>query len=220
MTARLQHQPASSRATATAATVERLPRASKLRQRRCRRRSAASARSRTSGRLALAAARQLTARARGRPPLVPGGLDEEAPGVAVAGLGDRPLAAALAGGALAGHEAQVGADRAPVEALPVADLAWPGRRRSGWRRRAGRRGGRRRRAQGSLRGLLAIAASRASRRARTLTTAARPPRRRAAGRAPRSAARRASARAPASRPSPPRRAPGAGAAWRAGGGRA
>ena len=43
--------------------------------------------------------------------------------MAVAGLGDRPLAAALAGGALAGHEPQVGADRAPVEALPVADLA-------------------------------------------------------------------------------------------------
>jgi hypothetical protein len=42
--------------------------------------------------------------------------------VAVAGLGDRPLAAALTGGALAGHEPQVGADRALVEALPVADL--------------------------------------------------------------------------------------------------
>ncbi len=48
MVARLQHQPASSRATATAATGDRLPRAPKAAQRRCRRRPAASARTRTS----------------------------------------------------------------------------------------------------------------------------------------------------------------------------
>jgi hypothetical protein len=73
------------------------------------------------GRLALSAAGQLAARPRGAA-LVPGGLDQQAPGVAVAGLGDRPLRAALAGGALAGYQPEVGADRAPVEALPVADL--------------------------------------------------------------------------------------------------
>ena len=49
MTARLQHQPASSRATATAITVERFLRACMLCQRWCRRRSAAWARARTAG---------------------------------------------------------------------------------------------------------------------------------------------------------------------------
>ncbi len=143
MMARLQHQPASSRATATAATVGRLPRASKLCQRRCRRRSAASARTRTAAGCPSRRRASSRLRARGRPAMVPGGLDQQASGVAVAGLGDRPLAAALPGGVLAGHKPQVGADRASVEALPVADLPRPGRRRSGWRRRAGSKGGRR-----------------------------------------------------------------------------
>ena len=52
-------------------------------------------------RLAGTAAHKLTAGVRGRSPLVPGGLDQKTPGMAVAGLGDRALAAALPGGALA-----------------------------------------------------------------------------------------------------------------------
>jgi hypothetical protein len=51
ITARLQHQPASSLATATATTLERRPRRpSRCAQRRCRRIPACSARARTSGR--------------------------------------------------------------------------------------------------------------------------------------------------------------------------
>ncbi len=52
----------------------------------------------------------------------------------------------------------------------------------------------------------------------TAYIAARPPRRRSAGRALRSAARQASAREPASRPCPPRADRGATAVWRCGGG--
>jgi len=53
---------------------------------------------------------------------VPGRLDQQASSVTVAGLGDRSLAAALAGGTLTGHESQVGADRAPVSLSPGAGL--------------------------------------------------------------------------------------------------
>jgi len=50
-----------------------------------------------------APAGEITARAQERPALLPGGFDEQAPGVAVAGLGDRPPVAPFPGGALAGQ---------------------------------------------------------------------------------------------------------------------
>ena len=86
----------------------------------------------------------------------------------VAGLGDRPLAAALAGGALAGHQPQVGADRSARRSAASRRSRRPGRRRSAWRPRAGRRGARRPPPRAALAASIAIAASRASRRARTL----------------------------------------------------
>jgi hypothetical protein len=54
---------------------------------------------------------------------VPGCLDEQAAGVFGAGLGDRSLAALLAGGVLAGNDAEVAGKQARVlEAGEVADL--------------------------------------------------------------------------------------------------
>ena len=119
-------------------------------------------------------------------------------------LADGSLAAALAGGALAGREAEVGTERAPVEALPLADLG--GQAEGGQRRDAAQaaEAGRRPwpRAPSRLpRG--SPGRERRGGRARSSSPPA-PPRRREPGRAPRSAARRASAHArpPGSLPSP------------------
>ena len=55
-------------------------------------------------------------------PVVPGGLDEQPAGVAVAGLGDRPLRPGGPGGVLAGHQSDERADGVPGEPVPVTDL--------------------------------------------------------------------------------------------------
>src|SRR5438552_14202368 len=57
-----------------------------------------------------------------RAALVPGRLEEQAPGVRVAGLRDRALAAALTRGVLARDEPQEGAETLRSEALPLAEL--------------------------------------------------------------------------------------------------
>src|SRR2546421_195254 len=54
--------------------------------------------------------------------VMPGGLDQQAAGVGVTGLGDRTLAAAGAARGLAGDQAEVGADAGAGEPVPVADL--------------------------------------------------------------------------------------------------
>src|SRR2546427_1222603 len=72
--------------------------------------------------LALAAVRQRAADG-GSVPIVPGGLDQDAPGVTVAGFGQRSAALRLARGVLARHEPEVGHEFArPAEALEVHDL--------------------------------------------------------------------------------------------------
>ena len=53
---------------------------------------------------------------------MPGRLDQQPAGMAVAGLGARVLAATAATGLLAGHQAQPGPEGGPGEALPVTDL--------------------------------------------------------------------------------------------------
>ena len=107
-TARLQHRPASSRATATAVTVERLPRSSSRCQRWCRRVAGVSAVPDHRG-VGLLAAQQLAAGPK-RPAVMPGRFHQQPPGVRVAGLRDPALAAALAGRVLARHQPQVGTD--------------------------------------------------------------------------------------------------------------
>jgi hypothetical protein len=54
--------------------------------------------------------------------MVPGGFDQQSPGMTVAGLGDRSLAAGAAGGVLAGGEADERADAGTAEPGPVTDL--------------------------------------------------------------------------------------------------
>src|SRR5438309_1978782 len=72
--------------------------------------------------LALAAVRQRAADG-GSVPIVPGGLDQDAPGVTVAGFGQRSAALRLARGVLARHAPEVGHEFArPAEALEVHDL--------------------------------------------------------------------------------------------------
>src|SRR5256886_1060115 len=72
--------------------------------------------------LALAAVRQRAADG-GSVPIGPGGLDQDAPGVTVAGFGQRSAALRLARGVLARHEPEVGHEFArPAEALEVHDL--------------------------------------------------------------------------------------------------
>ena len=63
-----------------------------------------------------------------RPAVVPGRLDQQPAGVLAAGLGDRPAPAALAGGVLGRHDAEIAHDlRRVPEAVEVADLrAQPG----------------------------------------------------------------------------------------------
>src|SRR6185312_17458643 len=62
--------------------------------------------------------------------VMPRGLDEDAPRVAVAGLGDAAAPLLAAAGALAGDQTQVGHQLAGVlEALEVADLGDQGHRR-------------------------------------------------------------------------------------------
>jgi len=59
----------------------------------------------------------------GRAAVVPGGFDEQPPGVSAAGLRDRALAAGLAGAVLARHEPEVSHQPVGVlEAGEVADL--------------------------------------------------------------------------------------------------
>ena len=59
----------------------------------------------------------------GSHPVVPGGLDEHVATSTVAGLGDGAPALAVAGGVLAGDEAEVGHELSgSLEASPVADL--------------------------------------------------------------------------------------------------
>ena len=122
ITARLQHQPASSRATATATIVERFPRSPSSRcQRRCRRRAATSARAQTAAGCPARRAEQRLALAQ-RAAVVPSRLDEQPAGVLISGLRDRALPTAAAGRLLGDDEAQKRADRAAVESLPVTDL--------------------------------------------------------------------------------------------------
>src|SRR5437667_8742860 len=72
--------------------------------------------------LARAAVRQRAADG-GSVPIVPGGLDQDPPGVTVAGFGQRSAALRLARGVLAWHEPEVGHEFArPAEALEVHDL--------------------------------------------------------------------------------------------------
>src|SRR5436309_14603619 len=72
--------------------------------------------------LALAAVRQRAADG-GSVPIVPGGLDQDPPGVTVAGFGQRSAALRLARGVLARHEPEVGHEFArPAEALEVHHL--------------------------------------------------------------------------------------------------
>jgi hypothetical protein len=74
------------------------------------------------GRLSLAAKRE-SAPDGGAVPIVPGGLDEHAPGVAVAGFGERAPALRVTGGVLARYQAEVGHELAgPAEAGEVDDL--------------------------------------------------------------------------------------------------
>ena len=54
--------------------------------------------------------------------VMPGRLDQQPSGMAVAGLGDRPLDALETAGALGGDQPEIGADGGAGEALPVADL--------------------------------------------------------------------------------------------------
>src|SRR5659263_611694 len=72
------------------------------------------------------------------PTLLPGGLDQQAAHMRVAGLGDRALATRGARGALGGGQAEEGGQAAPTEALPVADL--DGERESRERRDAAQAG--------------------------------------------------------------------------------
>src|SRR5581483_2676897 len=74
-----------------------------------------------SGRLSLPAPRQDRALPQ-RPALVPGGLDEQSAGVAVAGLGDRAELTPLTAGVLARGQAQERSQRLRAEAHPVAEL--------------------------------------------------------------------------------------------------
>jgi hypothetical protein len=53
---------------------------------------------------------------------MPGRLDQQPAGMAVAGLGDRALATSPATGLLTGHQAEPGPDRGAGEAMPVGDL--------------------------------------------------------------------------------------------------
>lgn len=121
MVASAQQWAVSSRATATATIVRRLPRRSSACQRACRRRQLWSAPGADCGWLSLSAPLERCARAE-RAAMVPGSLDEQPARVAVAGLGDRALTAPLAGGIFARDEAEEGAEALRPEARPVADL--------------------------------------------------------------------------------------------------
>ena len=90
MTANDQHQPASSRAIAALATTGRFLRWSKPAQRVCSRWLAAWARVRAVGVAVSPAAAQIAA-GTVRGAVMPGRLDQQAAGVAVAGLGDPAL---------------------------------------------------------------------------------------------------------------------------------
>jgi hypothetical protein len=111
MTARLQHQPASSRGTATALMVGRLP--ALVEHSPAAVKAAAGLVGAGAHRrgLSVPALLELAAGPPQRPAVVPGSLDQQAPRVRVAGLRDRALAAAHAGRRLARDEAEVGADR-------------------------------------------------------------------------------------------------------------
>lgn len=52
--------------------------------------------------------------------VVPGGFDQQPSGVPVTGLGHCSLSSAGAGGVFRGHQAQVGADRAASQPMPVS----------------------------------------------------------------------------------------------------
>jgi len=54
--------------------------------------------------------------------VMPRWFDQQATGLAIAGLGDPTLGTGRPRGILGGHQPEVSADRAPVEALPVSDF--------------------------------------------------------------------------------------------------
>ena len=175
-----QQWPASSRATATATIVRRLPRRSSACQRWWRRRALRSARARTAAGWPCAAALERR-RSRERPALMPGRLDQQPARVRVAGLGDRAVAAPLAGGVLARRQAEERAERLRPEALSSRRARPSARARSASRRRAGSRAGPTISANGGSAASSTIARSSASRRAFACSTAAvRTRRRRAA----------------------------------------
>jgi hypothetical protein len=124
-----QQTPASWRATATATIVLRLPRWSSRRRQPVQSLLGGPGDREHGCRLALLAALERCAGAR-RAAVVPGGLDQQPPGVAGAGLGDRSLLACLPGAAFGGDEPQVAHQLAgALEAGEVADLgAQPDRR--------------------------------------------------------------------------------------------
>jgi len=62
---------------------------------------------------------------------MPGRFDQQSADVCVAGFGHPTLGTALTGGILAGHQADVGADAAAGEQVPVADLDGQPERRQG-----------------------------------------------------------------------------------------
>ncbi len=129
MTARDQHQPASSRAMATLAMTGRLQRRLNLTQRSCSRRLPSVAAGTGGGWGQFPpVAHGLAGRVAGA--VVPGGFDQQAAGVGVAGLGDRALHPGRAGGVLGRDQADERADAVAGEAVPVADLDGRARTRS------------------------------------------------------------------------------------------
>ena len=100
-----QRKPASSRATATVATVERLPCWVRWRWRWCRRTWALPGALGDVGRDVRLDGGDALADA-GGVLVVPGGLDQQPAGVPVAGLGDVAAVALVAGGVLAGGQAE------------------------------------------------------------------------------------------------------------------
>lgn len=61
--------------------------------------------------------------------MVPSSLDQKPSGVGVPGFGDAALGAVLSGGVFAGDKAEVGANRAASEAVPVSYLHGQAKRR-------------------------------------------------------------------------------------------
>ncbi len=126
MTASDQHQPASSRAMATLATVCRFRCSVNRTHRSCMRWLPRSPRTRVAADTSCYGC-ELPAGAYGRTDpvagmVVPGGLDEQSAHVSVAGFGDRAERSCRTRGVLRGDEPDEGADGVVGEAVPIAGL--------------------------------------------------------------------------------------------------